>query len=376
MPRELGQWASSISGAVDAWFRHLTNILKIDSLPWSVVNKTGSNLTDIETRNHNDLQSLDADDAHPWDSITKTGSELQDIATRPHSQLTDVAGSTDAVHVSTAEAFALTALEVVSGNGILVKDSMVSDSYNVREIVGTTGEVEVSEGKGYQGNPTISLPTTISGPRRFGGETNYAEFEEDGTLEFNGAATVWEDLRVEPSVRGGVRQPAFEKWFDDSGDSSIGVFLYSFTDEVEANQKEIHFTMQMPHAWMGTDIHIHVHWVGNLADTSATPYWGLEYIWADIGATFNDTTYAFATGNGPGTPDTDITANKHYISSFSAITPSASQDGISSVLIGRLYRNSAATEDTYNVANNKCGLLYIDAHYEVSTCGSRTEFSK
>lgn len=41
-------------------------------IEWSVLDKTGSNLTDIETRNHNDLQNRDTASAHPASSITNT----------------------------------------------------------------------------------------------------------------------------------------------------------------------------------------------------------------------------------------------------------------------------------------------------------------
>jgi hypothetical protein len=34
--------------------------------------------------------------------------------------------------------------------------------------------------------------------RRFGDDTNYSEFEADGTLKANGNATVWEDLNFDP----------------------------------------------------------------------------------------------------------------------------------------------------------------------------------
>jgi hypothetical protein len=43
------------------------------------------------------------------------------------------------------------------------------------------------------------------------------------------------------------------------------------------------------------------------------------------------------------------------------------------VLIGRLFRNSAADEDTYT---GKAGLLYIDAHYQLNSIGSNDEYTK
>ena len=74
--------------------------------------------------------------------------------------------------------------------------------------------------------------------------------------------------------------------------------------------------------------------------------------------------------------EVDLTAHKHYLSPFAALTPSASQDGLSSILRGRLFRNSADAADTYDIGGNKCGLLYIDAHYEINSIGSNGEYAK
>lgn len=74
--------------------------------------------------------------------------------------------------------------------------------------------------------------------------------------------------------------------------------------------------------------------------------------------------------------DANLVAGKHYITEILTLNPGATQDGLSTILIGRLYRNSSAAEDTYNVSGNKCGLLYIDAHYIRNSTGSITEYTK
>lgn len=38
--------------------------------------------------------------------------------------------------------------------------------------------------------------------------------------------------------------------------------------------------------------------------------------------------------------------------------------------------NKTSVLDTYNVEDNKCGLLYIDAHFEINDLGSRHEYVK
>lgn len=190
----------------------------------------------------------------------------------------------------------------------------------------------------------------------------------------------WDDLRIEPVARNtGTNAPTFEKWLDDSGGTSRGVYLYSFDDAASASEKEVMFTMQMPHAWkVGTAIEIHVHWIGAVADTTADPRWGMEYAWKSLGETFGDTTIVYTSGHfdETGNDDPDVDALKHYISDFDAITPGVTQDDLSSILIGRIFRNSGAAEDTYNASGAKCGLLYIDAHIQIDGLGSRSEYVK
>ena len=217
--------------------------------------------------------------------------------------------------------------------------------------------------------------------------SGYAYFGNDGTFGLYGTGTVWDDLRVEPTVRGtGSNNPGFEKWFDDAGlaivsaaGTSRGTFLYSFSDELTASEKEVFFTAQLPHSWAGTAVGIHVHWVGSHMDTTAAPVWGLEYNWREIGAQFSTSSIVYTDGKnytGDATFDTNITSGTHYLSIFSSLSPTTSQDGISSVLVGRLFRFSGNVSDTYDVSSNKCGLLYIDIHYEINSLGSNTEYTK
>lgn len=44
------------------WYTNLTNFLNGTNIPWSNLNFTGSNITDILTRNHNDLQNIQGGD--------------------------------------------------------------------------------------------------------------------------------------------------------------------------------------------------------------------------------------------------------------------------------------------------------------------------
>jgi hypothetical protein len=201
---------------------------------------------------------------------------------------------------------------------------------------------------------------------------NYVEVESDGTLEFHGGATVWDDLRVEPTIKStGSNDPTFTQWFTN-GAGSIGLFLFNFTDVATANEKEVYFSVQLPHSWKGTTVYPHVHWIPNQAGAIQRPVWGLEYSWSDIGVAFGNSSIIYTNSLNPN--DNDLVQYKHYISQSSyGIPPSASQDGISSIIICRLFRRSGDASDTFT---GTCGLLYIDFHFEIDTIGSREALTK
>ena len=261
----------------------------------------------------------------PWYIINFAGSNITDIAARDHGNLQGLQGGTAGAryHLNTADNIAVTTKEF--------------PSFKVGDVAGG----------------------------------NYTDFDTTGFITFNGTTTVWDDLRVEPNIKGtGTNDPTFTKWFDN-GAGSRGVFLYNFTDASTASEKEVFFQVQLPHSWKGTTIYPHVHWIPLAAATAQRPVWGLEYNWADIGQVFGNTTIAYTTGLVPN--DVNLVKYKHYISPFAGITPTTNQDEISAILMCRLFRYSGNASDTYT---NTCGLLYVDFHYEIDTLGSRTEFTK
>ena len=71
--------------------------------------------------------------------------------------------------------------------------------------------------------------------------------------------------------------------------------------------------------------------------------------------------------------DANIAAGKHYLGIFDAITPSSTQDGISSMICCRLFRDATNEADTYE---GDAGLLEFDLHYIIDTLGSREEYTK
>lgn len=256
---------------------------------------------------------------------------------------------------------------LTSGSGLI--DTVLELSF-----VGDPSGVGYVPYTGASQNVDLGTHSITSGSSRTGSATNYTNLDSTGHQTMAGEAKPWDDLRIEPSVRqaAGTGVPTFEKWFDDNVNTSRGVFLYSFTKENTANQKEIFFTMQMPHSWDGGTFDIHVHWTPAATENATEVIWGLEYCMKDIGEVFADTVIVYSSGTLV-PDDANITQYKHYISSFAGITPGADANGLSMILIGRVFRRSGDTSDTYT---NKVGLLYIDAHYQLNSLGSTDEYIK
>ena len=197
--------------------------------------------------------------------------------------------------------------------------------------------------------------------------TSYTKIENDGHLSMAGDGTVWDDVRVaaDRTRTPTSGAPNYDVFLN-------GVYIYWFSASTD---NSLHFTIQMPHGWAATAITPHVHWVpsatsdGNPANQVVR--WGLEYTWAEVGSVFPATNTIYATAHSPA--DANVTANKHYRTDFASLTPSSSQDDISSPLVCRIFRDADNVADTYE---GLAGLIEIDFHYEINSIGSRTITTK
>lgn len=108
------------------WYEKLRQLVN-NAVSWATINFTGSNLTDIVTRNHNDLQSIQGGAATQYYHMTSAQNTL-----------------------------------VVNwgalGNGITVKTG--ASTVNNRAIVAGSANLTVTNGNGVAGNPTIDLSAT------------------------------------------------------------------------------------------------------------------------------------------------------------------------------------------------------------------------
>lgn len=203
--------------------------------------------------------------------------------------------------------------------------------------------------------------------------TDNLSISTTGAITLNGAATTFNDLVVPvTAVRlGNTNSPTFVVMKNDGG-TSRGVWTFTFENLSVSNEQEVFFSIQMPHNWKeGSTIYPHVHWSPQSSGTGAV-VWGFEYSWVNYNPTtpvaFPNTTVVTTTA-----PVASGDTDKHLLASFPSITPSTSQDKISSILMCRFWRKSADAADTYS---GNAALLSFDIHYEIDGFGSNTDFIK
>lgn len=175
----------------------------------------------------------------------------------------------------------------------------------------------------------------------------------------------WDDLMGESSLRlRGGSDPALAAF--QPGGSGTSFYIYEFN-----TGNEMFFVTQIPHRWLvGTDLSPHVHWTPGArgtAESGNTVAWKLDYSIISINGTFASSSTIDLTDTCDGTND------KHQLSG--GLDIDGSTLGISSVIVGRLYRDSGDTWAT-NTATNRPKLLQFDIHYQIDSFGSDAMTSK
>lgn len=201
------------------------------------------------------------------------------------------------------------------------------------------------------------------------GSANRCTVESDGTLRFDGTATVWDDIRITPGSfdRPGVADPAYVS-YQPSG-AGITTYLPEF-----AKNDLVSFSIQLPHGYdMEENIYVHVHWTpgaNGVAESGNTVGWKIDYSWANIDGTFG----AMATADL--SDACDGVDHKHQMTPEVAIVGSGKH--ISSMLICNLSRTDTGADDTW--AGAGAGslplMLEVDFHFPIDTVGSRARSTK
>ncbi|MRX41641.1 hypothetical protein GJU43_20350 [Flavobacterium sp. LC2016-23] len=140
-----------------------------------------------------------------------------------------------------------------------------------------------------------------------------------------------------------------------TGISGPEIWFFRDNQGIEA----MSFTVQLPHNWKeGSTIYPHIHWIPR-ASASGNMVWNLDYTWANMTTgTFSAVTTTTVTVNGP------FVLNSHIVSDLTPSNSGISGAGknISSVLICRIWRNSATANDTYAA---DAGGISMDFHISI-----------
>ena len=190
-----------------------------------------------------------------------------------------------------------------------------------------------------------------SGESIFGVGANYTKIENDGTVVFNGDATVWEDAQV---VLGTVK---FAGASDPTWTAYKGGLVLSFH---KAQDNIVYFTIQLSHKYkISSDIEFHIHITYPVGD-GGNSIWAFTHSMAAVGGTFPGESTVNKTIGGSGG------ANEHELVSFSADIGSLS--GPSGVILCSLERTGTDELDT---CDQNIYVVAMDCHIECDTAGTR-----
>lgn len=185
---------------------------------------------------------------------------------------------------------------------------------------------------------------------------NFSQFESDGTLVFNGNATVWNELTF-PATSLNTSEVETAMPYDTT---NIG--LSAEPDDTEETAVIVH----MPHSWkVGSAIYPHIHWDPTTTN-AGNVLWRIKYKWTNIGSTEAGsftTLNLLQTANG--------TAFKQQEADFSSI--SGAGKTMSSILTIIIQRVGDDVTDNYT---GNALFKEFDMGYEMDTVGSRSENAK
>jgi hypothetical protein len=193
------------------------------------------------------------------------------------------------------------------------------------------------------------------GTGHMGGAVSYTDFESDGTIEFLGDATVFEDLAMSLTTgkQGATSKPDFDY------DSTAYMFPVDSTEV-------LYLIAQMPHSYkQGSNIYPHVHFKQS---KNSNPSFKIQYKWFNIADTIpaawsHKTLYTLRE-----------TYSSGLIHQMSEVTDGLAVTGtgktMSSILLIRLKRDNSSTY------SGDCAAFQFDIHYEKDTNGSRTLTTK
>ena len=138
------------------WYRQLRNYISTNgSVPWYVINFAGSNITDIATRDHDQLQNIDGGTA--GEHYHLTAAQHSALTAGPHNNLSGLQGGT------TSEYYHLTAAEVLNARNTI---EYVTPTTGFSNTIANTTTNYIVEPAGTLATGTIIMPAApVNGQR-------------------------------------------------------------------------------------------------------------------------------------------------------------------------------------------------------------------
>jgi hypothetical protein len=161
---------------------------------------------------------------------------------------------------------------------------------------------------------------------------------------------LYDDLIVEMSLKAGANAPT---WAQMNGSA-----LYCWNFQNTGAFQQLFFHSQLPHKWQeGSNIIPHVHYYAPAAGSGTYAKFNIDYMWVNIDAASGLTSVAGTTTITTGQFEPPATAWTHKLVNFSTV--SGTGKTASSIISGRIYRNSTDAQDTYA---NDIYLVGFDFH--------------
>lgn len=132
------------------WYRQLRNYISTNgSVPWYIINFAGSNITDIATRDHDQLQNIDGGTA--GEHYHLTAAQHAALTAGPHNTLSGLQGGTS------GEYYHLTANEVRNARNTLER---VVPTTGFTNTIADTTSYYVIEPAGTLATGTLTMPAS------------------------------------------------------------------------------------------------------------------------------------------------------------------------------------------------------------------------
>lgn len=269
---------------------------------------------------------------------------------------TGVQDAIDDSHTHTNKTLLDSIIDNGDGNSFLADDGTY---FNVLGGL-TEGTLPVKGALGFEDSPIFVDGTSV----KIGDATNNVEFEADGTIKFNGTATVFDDVTYDAIA---LQQ------------TGAGISINNTEGTVDyltsANQADYMFVnSQMPHARKnGAVIYPHIHF---FQAENNIPNFALQYRWQLNGGA-KTTAWTAIKCNTPVFTYVSGTLNQ-IVKPATGITPPAN-DNISDIVQFRIIRDTTnALGLTYGADpyTTTVRVLQFDVHIEKDNIGSDTEYSK